>query len=217
MMSVECEFRRSDGERPPDSALRIPHSCFFTPNSALRTQHSSGFTLLEILLVVLVIGIASAAFLPTALDSVEGIRLRSAVREVISLNKYARARAVLDHKPVALLYDKGRGRVELAQLPAQDTDVGSFLDTPTSRLGDEDLNFDASAGGVKSLARKKLSDYVVVDSVEGLEEVDDTWYAIYYPSGMCDAHTITLRDNRGDKASIRVSGMTGDIKLDMDK
>jgi hypothetical protein len=170
---------------------------------------------LEILLVVLVIGIAAGAIMPAALDSVEGIRLRSATREVISLNKYARSRAVLDRKPVALLYDRGRGRVELAQLPAQDTALGPFLDTPAARMFEPDEFTGTGAGGVKSLVRKKLASFVVVESVEGLEEVDDTFYAIYYPSGMCDAHTITLRDNRGDTARIRVNGMTGDIKLEM--
>ncbi len=207
MMSVEWEIRSPDRERPPDSAFRIPHS-------ALRT--SSGFTLLEILLVVLVIGISASAILPAALDSVEGIRLRSATREVISMNKYARSRAVLDRKPVALLYDRGRGMVELAQLPAQDTALGPFLDTPAARMFEPDeFTGDTAAGGVKSLVRKKLASFVVVASVDGLEEVDDTFYAIYYPSGMCDAHSITLRDNRGDTARIRVNGMTGDIKLEM--
>lgn len=183
-------------------------------SSVVSTRHKTGFTLLEIMLVVLVIGIAASAIMPAALDSVEGIRLRSATREVIGLNKYARARAILDRKPVGVLYDQERGVVQLVQLPAPQMALGPFLDTPAARLQDPGQPFTDNGGPVTSLRRKKLADYVVVDKVEDAAEVDDTYYAVYYPSGMCDAHTVVLRDNRGDTARIKVWGMTGDIELE---
>jgi hypothetical protein len=54
----------------------------------------------------------------------------------------------------------------------------------------------------------------VVESVEGAEAEADTWYVVYTPSGMTDPHRVVLRDNRGDRMGIRVSGMTGDVMLE---
>ncbi len=160
--------------------------------------------------MVLVIGIVSGAFLPAAIDSVEGVRLRAATRDVISLNRYARARAILDQRPVAVLYDREGGRLELVQLPPQDIPLSLMLDTPAARLLDEP---DLEAEGIKSLRRRQLASFVTVQEVEGAETEGDTWYVIYTPSGMTDPHSIVLQDNRGDRMRISVNGMTGDITL----
>jgi len=177
---------------------------------AVRFRIRAGFTLLEILLVVLVIGIIAGAFLPVAMDSVEGVRLRAATRDVIALNRYARARAILDQRPVAVLYDRGGGLLELLQLPPQDIPLGLMLDTPAARLLDD---ADLEAEGVRSLRRRQLASFVSVREVSGAEQQDDTWFVIYTPAGMTDPHSIVLEDNRGDRLRISVNGMTGDITL----
>ncbi|MCC5846079.1 MAG: prepilin-type N-terminal cleavage/methylation domain-containing protein [Verrucomicrobia bacterium] len=196
---------------PRVSDLHTPHSPLVTRHSSLVTRHSSpGFTLLEILLVVLVIAIVAGAFMPIALDSIEGVRLRSATRDVVSLNRYARARAILDRRPVAVLYDREGGVVELLLLPVQELALGPFLDSPAARL-QEDPDFGSDQ--IERLRRRQLSTHVVVEEVRGAEAVSDTWFVVYTPSGMTDPHTVILRDNRNDRMRIRVNGMTGDITL----
>lgn len=194
--------------RNSEFGFRIGEPPIRNPQSAIRNR--SAFTLLEILLVVLVIGIIAGAFLPVAMDSVEGVRLRAATRDVISLNRYARARAILDQRPVAVLYDRGRGLMELLQLPPQDIPLGMMLDTPAARLLEDP---DLSTEGIQSLRRRQLASFVTVREVNGAERQDDTWFVIYTPAGMTDPHSIVLEDNRGDRMRINVNGMTGDITL----
>lgn len=173
-------------------------------------RKKSGFTLLEILLVVLVIGIAAGAVIPLAMEAVDGVRLRSAVREVVAINRYARARALLDKRPVAVLYDREGRQVELVQLPSRaEVSAEGFIDLPPMRMEENEQPADA----VASLRKKKLAAFVTVDSVEGLPEESGTWYAVYTPGGLCDPHRIVLRDNRGDTMSIHVNGFTGDISV----
>lgn len=201
-------------QRPSDFCPLTSSSIQHSENSLagkLRVPHSArGFTLLEILLVVLVIAIVAGAFMPIALDSIEGVRLRSATRDVVSLNRYARARAILDRRPVAVLYDREGGVVELLQLPVQELALGPFLDSPAARL-QEDPDFGSDQ--IERIRRRQLSAHVVVEAVRGAEEVDGTWFVVYAPSGMTDPHTVILRDNRNDRMRIRVNGMTGDITL----
>ena len=172
--------------------------------------HRKAFTLLEVLLVILVIGIVVGAILPMALDSVEGARLRAATREVIALNKYARNRAMLDRRQVAILYDRDQGLVELIQLPPQEMEMGAFLDTPSARMLED---ADPRAEGITTIRRRQLPDFITVHTVTGLEQVDQTWYAVYQSNGMTDPHSVTLRDNRGDTTRLKINGITGDVTL----
>lgn len=175
-----------------------------------RQRSRSGFTLLEILLVILVIGIAAGAVIPMAIEAVEGVRLRAAVREVVAINRYARARALLDKRPVAVLYDREGREVELVQLPTRaEVAAEGFVDLPPMRMEDGESPADA----VASLRKKKLTALVSVESIEGLPEEFGTWYAVYTPGGLCDPHRIVLRDSSGDTMSIRVNGFTGDISV----
>lgn len=160
-------------------------------------------------MVVLVIGIAASAITPAAMESIEGARLRSATRDVVSLNRYARGRAILEGRPVAILYDVEGPGVELVQLPAQELEFGPFLDTPPPRAGEDP----GLLGEIRPLSRRTLPRGVVVSATTGTGRVADTWYAVYYANGMCDPHSVTLRDNRGDTQRIRINGMTGDITL----
>ncbi|MCC5847068.1 MAG: prepilin-type N-terminal cleavage/methylation domain-containing protein [Verrucomicrobia bacterium] len=168
------------------------------------------FTLIEILLVILVIGIVVGAILPMAMDSVEGARLRAATREVVALNKYARSRAMLDRRPVAILYDRDLGVVELIQLPPLEMEMSAFLDTPSGRLLDDP---DPHAEGTTTIRRRELPNFITVHAVDGLERVDQTWYAVYQSNGMTDPHSVTLRDNRGDTTRLKINGITGDVTL----
>jgi prepilin-type N-terminal cleavage/methylation domain-containing protein len=174
-------------------------------------RHSTrAFTLLEILLVVLVIAIAVGAVVPLTIEAIEGVRLRSAIREVIAINRYARARALLDKRPVAVLYDREGGVVELVQLPSRaEVAAEGFVDLPPLRLEESGRPSDA----VESIRKRKLASFVTVDSIEGLPEESGTWYAVYTPGGLCDPHRIVLRDNRGDTMTLRVNGFTGDISV----
>jgi len=181
---------------------------------APHTRTRLGFTLLEILLVVLVVAVVAGAFVPMAIESVEGARMRSALRDTVAVNKYARARAVLDRAPTAVLYHADVGELQLVRLPARRAFTATDLtETPPPRLGGEP-EIGSTSASLELIRTRSLPNGMRILDVEGAAREEDTFFVVYTPSGMTDPHTVRLEDNRGDRSSVIVNGITGDIRLD---
>ena len=80
--------------------------------SAIRSVLSarSAFTLIELLLVLLVLGILVAVAAPTIGPMLAGGRLRSGARELAAAERYARSMALLNQTPVDLVVNLGEGK-----------------------------------------------------------------------------------------------------------
>ena len=76
-----------------------------------RRRSSSGFTLIESMIVILLIGIAAAVFMPYIMSTLRHERLRSAVREVYSIVLAARMQAVKRNSDVVVAFDLPKHRV----------------------------------------------------------------------------------------------------------
>lgn len=170
-------------------------------------SRQKGFTLLEILLVIMVIGIAAAAFLPVALNTAENARTRSALREIIALNRYARSRAILDRTPMAVVYSTETDRLQLLSLPAQrDVEAETFFDTPRPVA--------ESPGEVTLIRIRPLPPFVRIRSVDGAGQEADGYFVVYQENGSCESHVVEVSTPDGGLEHIRVNGITGEISLD---
>ena len=178
-----------------------------SPAMISKSVKHHGFTLLEILLVVLVIGIASAAFLPVAMKNVENARTRSAMREIIALNRYARARAILDRKPTAVVYSTEQDKLQLLSLPAQ-------RDTQGETLFGVVAESDEASSTVEVIRSRSLPNYVHISEVTGAEKEEDGYFVIYDESGITFSHHVIVSAPDGQKRGIRINGLTGEINLD---
>lgn len=173
-----------------------------------------GFTMVELLLVILIVVMASSIAVPSFVNSIKGARLRTSSRSVVMLNKYARNMAVLKQKPVVIRYDFERGRLELATLEGRiySGQIRSLIDSGGlfGEVGE------ATAGEAKTQAAeliRKLEQGVVLDEFEGPDdqEYETGAWVTYYPNGMCDAHSLLLRDERELEVKIDIESITGEI------
>lgn len=174
-----------------------------------KRRSTRGFTLLEILLVIMVIAIAAAAFLPVALNGVEQARTRSGLRQIISLNRYARTRAMLDRKPMALVYRTDADELQLLSLPMQrDMESETFFGATADATGE------ASAGQIEVVRTRRLPKFVRVRKVEGAEQEQDGYFVIFNRNGISSSQRIQVQDPAGEITVLEVNGLTGEIGFD---
>jgi prepilin-type N-terminal cleavage/methylation domain-containing protein len=178
-------------------------------------RDAAGFTLLEILIVVFLIGLATATLAPRL-----GAKLKPSVRtsaEVLSSTlRYVGERAVATADVHRLLLDleRQRFRVErLEPLPAEPekrlaTTAGLLDLTPPSRAR-EFVPIDTSQG---SWQRLDEDDVVIASVRTGEVEVTDELGAVAFaPDGSADPAEIVVVDSEGGTARLRILAFTGEV------
>ena len=180
-----------------------------------------GFTLLEILLVVVIIGISAAVAVPTFARSFRGAKLRASARTVLGMHRNAQNKAILGQRYVAILFDQRKGTLEMVDQGNPERKTDAFF----GDVGGGGTMGDVATGGaappessapptVSSLTERRLEDGVKILSFRGGKEIDDLYYVNYFPNGMCEPFEIRLADDENRTTSIRVDGVTGRAKVE---
>jgi prepilin-type N-terminal cleavage/methylation domain-containing protein len=186
----------------------------------MNRQRRTGFTLIEILLVVAIMAIASAVAVPMFARSFRGAKLRNSLRTVTMMHRNAQSKAVLGQRYMALLYDEVKGTVELVDQgqPGQKKDaffgdVGSSSGMGDVAGGGDGLSEETEASGATSDFIRKLEDGVEILDFDGGKEFDGIFYVSYFPNGMCDAYTIKIGDDENRTGEVDIDPVTGKARV----
>ncbi len=187
-------------------------------------RSGGGFTLMEILVVVVIIGMIAGVAMPGFSRAMKGAELRSSARTLAMAHKYARNTAVLKQVPMALLVDTVGMEIEVVSQPGRRAlrNRDGFLDARRERAnapeaevpGGEPAATPASAATIASELRRPLGRNVKVDSFETVgsrkpDEIEGIYWVNYHPNGMCDGFKIRLVDANGRWALITAEGISG--------
>ena len=196
----------------------------------------AGFTMIEILLVVVIIGIAAAVGVPAFAKSFRGAKLRNSTRTVLMMHRNAQAKAVLGQRYMAVLFDERKGTLEMVDQGQPGVKTDSFFGTvggaspPGGVMGavvsgaeeppPPGEEGEAPGGGegpaLNAVMVRKLEDGVKIVSFRGGREIDDIHYVSYYPNGMCESYEIEIGDGDTRRTSIQVDAVTGKAKVGRD-
>jgi prepilin-type N-terminal cleavage/methylation domain-containing protein len=168
----------------------------------------AGFTLIEVVLVVLILLLASSLAAPSFRRSFQQAKLQAASREIIAAHRYARSMAVLQQKELAMFVDTQQGQIDVVALSGGQTGRDMFLDGRRNRLSDEAVQ-------TESLLQRLLPEDIVVldfESPSRQQELDGVFWALYYPSGISDSYAVRLQDRRSSRSiSVEVDHLAGTV------
>ena len=139
-----------------------------------------GFSLMELLLVVVIMGIAVGIAAPAMVHSIAGNRLRTAGRALVTSARYARSMSILHQTPVILRFNLDQGGIEVTSPDPATQGLSRIMD------------------GVR-LQSFQIEDQDAVS--EGLIEIP------FSRNGTCRPFTVTLSDSGGNTMTISVDAL----------
>jgi len=173
-----------------------------------------GFTLLELLVVLVIISIMAAFVGPRIAGSMSSLTLKTAAKKVAASLRYARSQATSESRPYFVLFDLDKGRLTI-----------KFGQTATK----EDKEKEAAEGGQDPGASEGMADEAVKDRFkvyalpEGVrfdkvvsdknEDTSDIFQIVFFPNGGSSGGEVLLENDRGRRYNISVDFVVGTVRL----
>lgn len=119
----------------------------------MRIKNENGFTLIEIIMVVIIIGIMAAIAAPNFISWLSNMRLKAAARDLYGAAMKAKGEAVKRNKNCALTFNQQVGATTFVYIVYEDADTDFQYDAGEDILVQmqqwpKDVSLDATQGGV---------------------------------------------------------------------
>jgi type II secretion system protein H len=167
---------------------------------AARRRSRSGFTLIEIMIVVALIGLISATAIPSIYQLAKKTGLRRAISDLRDVCDNARREAILTGKEVTVMFYPIDRKFGFSTSPAPAADHSTGESKPAVGLipGTESTGIIPEDIGLEML------------DVNQSEYKDSEWTRVrFYPNGTCDEMTIVYRTEDNEYRKLTLEPTTG--------
>lgn len=164
---------------------------------------ASGFSLLELLLVIALMGLLAAFATPALFKSLTHLHLRTAAQKTVAIMRYAHNQAVTKSKPFWMVFDKEENLIAL-------------LDQPFAAKKSQDPEKESPGQLPNPMSVYSYPEDVIIEKlmVEGEEISGSQGVFIFYPNGSCNGGEIFLQANNSPRFyEITLHPITGIAKI----
>ena len=174
-----------------------------------------GFTLMELMVVLVLIAIVSAVTIPEMRGTYEDAILRSVSRELINALKIATSRAITSQQTCRMQFDHTTGRYELA-IPAR-AGLGGNAYVPLRNVagGEGKIDSHVAVEFRKSSDERQtdLDPDAAIPSNEETPTMKADESISFYSDGTADACEIQLQDRDGFRLGLRINPVTARVRI----
>lgn len=187
------------------------------------------FTMIELLLVLVIIGIITAITVPSLVRSIRGNRLSTSARSVIMAGRYARSMAVMKQTEMALVLNMDNGTVsvrvmpvdlfmriiesraeeprkpeedEVEKLPDETDEDGKVKPKPEPRTSVSEGTEELS----RKLERVTISRVTISETKETFSK--GTCQILYRSNGTCEPYEVEITDDNENRVKIEVDSLS---------
>jgi type II secretion system protein H len=165
-----------------------------SPHSELRTPNSKGFTLIELAVVIVVLGIMMALVIPT-MGEIGGANLKRSARHLTGTIRFLKDYAEAKKMPYLLRFDVQGGTYWAEDFKRLSDTTGEFRKLQT------DISTEGSLFGQTTFRDVQIASH------------PDDPYILFTPDGWVERALIHLRDGEGRDFTLVVKPLTGDTDL----
>lgn len=160
--------------------MKKQHSSFIVHRSSL----SCGFTLIEILLVVVIILIATGISVPLFRGTFQSAQMTDAVRSTIRMSRFARSMAIIKQDEITLCFKE-------SQMSLAGGGTNNAAPEISRRLPDD----------------IKISSF---ENMAGNDKNTEEGHTVrYYPTGMNDGFKLTFSGEKDRRSTVTCNPITG--------
>jgi prepilin-type N-terminal cleavage/methylation domain-containing protein len=166
-----------------------------TPNSELRTLNSRGFTLIELTVVIVVLGVMLSLIIPR-LGELGEANLKRSARHLTGMIRF--------------LHDEAQAKKDTYRLRFDITEGRYWIDVLTFNLSDKTAEYKRFSSEMG--AEGNLSGRTAFRDVKVASHPDEP-YIEFSPNGWVERALIHLRDGDGRDFTLTINALTGNTEL----
>jgi prepilin-type N-terminal cleavage/methylation domain-containing protein len=183
-----------------------------------RSNTTSGFTLIEVILVLVVIVIIAGISLPNLSGSYGNAKLRSAASNIERLARYGRGMAILREQDLTMVIDTEKHLIYIGAEKEKDYDEsdGELDQDVLKRLGYIDGESSENDIAIEKEISRSIPERLTIDYVEINNQLLDSENVFstfkFYSNGQCDDFKLILNDRKNRSLQIYSDPVSGKVR-----